>query len=249
MTTEPTVPSPASEPDHVVFRLRRTFVWGSAGLLAGFVLGIGTARWMVPNSADAREAAAPLAVAMPLPSAMDTTPKVIDVSGRPARGRADAPVTIVEFTDYECPFCRDYFSKTLPAITEKYGDRIRYVVMHYPLETLHANAVGAAEAAECAADQGKFWEYHDALFTAESLTGVSLRALAGTMKLDTRRFTTCLDMREKSRLVQKDVALGTSLGVTGTPTFFVNGRVLEGAQPLPLIERAIDDAFAAAARK
>lgn len=249
MTTEPTVPPSDSQPDHVVLRLRRTFVWGGAGLLAGFVLGISAARWMIPTSADAREPTAGVAAAMPLPPGGDTAPKAIDVSGRPARGRPDAAVTIVEFTDYECPFCRDYFSKTLPAITEKYGERIRYVVMNYPLETLHANAVGAAEAAECAADQGKFWEYHDALFTTPSLTAVSLRALAGTMKLDSRKFTTCLDMREKSRLVQKDVALGTSLGVTGTPTFFVNGRILEGAQPLPIIEKAIDDAFAAAAKK
>ena len=256
METEPS----GSQPDnaveeHMVFRVRRTHVFGAAGLVAGFVLGVGAARVaLVPPTTRApvdsgpTARAAAIAAAKPAPPAPDTARKVIDVAGRPTRGPVSAPVTIVEFTDYECPFCRQYFAQTLPAIMEKYGSRVRYVVMNYPLESLHAHANGASQAAECAADQGKFWEYHDALFVAPSLTRRNLRRLAGKVKLDRKAFGTCLDSGAKTKLVQAHVALGTSLGVTGTPSFFINGHMIEGALPLPLLEQAIDSAFAAVAK-
>lgn len=152
-------------------------------------------------------------------------------------------MTIVEFTDYECPFCRQHFAQVLPALLKTYGDRVRYVVMNYPIPSLHPFATEAAAAVECAAAQGKFWEYHDLVFASADLGRPSLRKLAATARLNADLFGACLDSREVAALVEAHVNLGTSLGVTGTPTFFINGRLLEGAHPLPVLKQAIDRAL------
>ncbi|MEN8160537.1 MAG: thioredoxin domain-containing protein [Myxococcota bacterium] len=162
----------------------------------------------------------------------------------PARGPADAPVTIVEFSDYQCPFCRRA-EPTLEQVLERYEGKIRFVFRHFPLDRIHPQARGASEAAACADKQGKFWEYHAALFAENAqLDRPGLDALAEQLGLDTAAFASCLEDDATKQLVEKDLQAGTAAGVTGTPAFFINGIPLRGAVPAADFERIIDQELA-----
>jgi len=159
----------------------------------------------------------------------------------PALGPATAPVTIVEFSDFECPFCTR-IHPTLKQVMDDYDGRVRLVFRQFPLHALHPRAQKAAEASLCADDQGKFWEMHDAMFENSSgLDVASLKARAGELGLDEDEFGTCLDSGQFADQVASDVAAGRALGVSGTPALFINGRFLSGAQPFDVIARVIDD--------
>jgi protein-disulfide isomerase len=168
-----------------------------------------------------------------------TTVKV-SVSGRPSRGPEGAKVTVVEFTDYECPFCKRHFNETYPALIAAYEGRIRYVVRNFPLAR-HPLAPKAAEAAECAHEQGRFWEYHDVLFRTEALDLESLKRHATGLGLDRSRFDQCLDSGAKAEVVRQDMEDGRRYGVSATPTFFINGEKLTGAKSLDVFRKMIDD--------
>ena len=252
--------------------VRPWLLFGGIGLLAGFILGIGTARYehaqyvvaQVQATADAERlatvAAARPARAQRALSALESVPDSADESedtatvhvvmtaGRPARGPDTAPVTIVEFTDYECPYCRRHFLETLPLVFAQYGDRVKYVVMNLPIPRLHPDALAAAEAAECATDQGRFWEYHDRLFVASALDRPALDSIAAQMHLDTTAFATCMDTRATEERVMSHIAQARSLGATGTPAFFVNGRMFVGAYPFDDFKGIIESAMARAKR-
>ncbi|HUR35679.1 MAG TPA: thioredoxin domain-containing protein [Vicinamibacterales bacterium] len=163
--------------------------------------------------------------------------------GRPPRGAASAPIEIIEFSDFQCPFCQRA-NPTVDQVLKTYGDRVKFVYRHYPLPN-HPNARTSAEAAACAQVQGKFWEYHDQLFANPAkLTDPDLKAHAAAIGLDTAKFNTCFDNRQQKPGVDKDVADGEAVGVTGTPAFFINGRSLEGAQPFESFKRVIDEELA-----
>lgn len=163
--------------------------------------------------------------------------------GRPPRGPANAPVTLVEFSDFQCPFCQRA-NPTVQQVLKTYGDRIRFVYRHYPLPN-HPNARPAAEAAACAQDQGKFWEYHDTLFANPSkLSDADLKQHAAALGLDTAAFNRCVDSHAHKADVDADMTAANELGVTGTPAFFINGRALEGAQPFDAFKRIIDEELA-----
>ena len=165
----------------------------------------------------------------------------IDLEGRPVLGPADAPVTIVEYTDYGCPWCAKYAEETYPKLIAEHGDRIRYSVRNFPVAVLHPQAPKAAEAAECAADQDQFWVYHDLLFQNRTKLDVpSLKAYAAQLNLDGERFDVCLDSGEKTELVNADFQEGLANGVRGTPTFFLNGRRLVVAQPLEVFAALVN---------
>ena len=167
----------------------------------------------------------------------------VGYEGRPYRGPADAPVVLVEFADYECPFCGRFFRETYPTLISEYGDRMRYVFRNYPLSNLHPNASKAAEGGECAFDQDMFWEYHDLLLQRQAALDVpSLKRYAAELGLDLERFSTCLDSGQKIDVVATDLQDGLGYGVTGTPTFFINGRKLVGAQVLPVFRNLIEQA-------
>lgn len=169
----------------------------------------------------------------------------LDIEGAPVRGAADAPVTIVEFSDFHCPFCRSV-QPTLTTLLERYPGKVRLVYKHLPLDDLHPQARRASEASWCADRQGKFWEFHDALYRAGS-SDASDTAMAGLAKgvgLDEAQFTTCMNGPEASRMVARDTEQGQTLGLTGTPGFFINGRELTGAQPLEAFVRVIDEELA-----
>ena len=158
------------------------------------------------------------------------------------KGDKNAPVTIVEFSDYECPFCVRFYSQTLNQIDEQYikTGKVRLVYRDYPL-SIHANAPKAGEAAECAGEQDKYYEMHDLLFENGVSGGVdSYKTFAGQIGLDQAKFDECLDSGAMASEVQKDFADGSAYGVQGTPAFFVNGKLISGAQPFPVFQQAIE---------
>jgi protein-disulfide isomerase len=171
----------------------------------------------------------------------------VDIAGAPYKGPANAPVTLVEFSDFHCPFCKQIEdNNTLTQLLSKYGDQLKLVWIDYPIDQLHPQARKAHEAARCAGDQGKFWEYHKALYTGGPKSGDQLKTVAQQVALDMASFDACLSSGKYQAAVQKDVDQGKRLSVTGTPTFFVNGRPLIGAQPLDAFARVIDDEVARA---
>ena len=150
---------------------------------------------------------------------------------------------MVEFVDFECPFCGRYARDTLPQLRREYGDRIRYVSRQFPLD-IHPDAVGAARAAECANEQGRYWQLHDLLFAHQDALGK--RDLAGYAQkagLDMGSYATCLRAPATRARVERDLEDGRRYGVTGTPTFFINGRVIRGAQPYAQIKSQLDAAL------
>jgi protein-disulfide isomerase len=152
----------------------------------------------------------------------------------------NAQVTIEEFSDFQCPFCGSAYS-TVKQLQNEYGSKINLVFKQFPLASLHPYAEKAAEASECARDQGKFWQYYDILFTNQNaLTVDDFKKYASQLGLDSGKFNTCLDTGAKTSVVQKDLQEGQSRGVTGTPTFFINGEKLVGAQPIDSFKSIID---------
>ena len=152
----------------------------------------------------------------------------IDIAGAPSRGSQMATVTIVEFSDFECPFCGRFFP-TLKQIKDTYGDRIQIVYRQFPLPNLHPSAFKAAEASLCANEQGEFWAFHDLLFQEQSRLAVrDLKEKAGRLGLNQRKFDNCLDTGRYVQQVQDDMAAGRTAGVTGTPALFVNGIPIKG---------------------
>ncbi len=164
----------------------------------------------------------------------------VSVADRPFHGPPDAPVTIVEFTDYLCPFCRRYAVGTLPAVLAAQGDRVRYVVRNFPVQPVNDMALPAAEAVECAYREGGFWEYREAVFRDTApLTPERLAALAAQTALDTAAFDRCVRGRESRAVVERDLLDAWSYGVSGTPTFFVNGRRFRGLRSREQLERFV----------
>jgi protein-disulfide isomerase len=178
------------------------------------------------------------------PSAPGSKPSADGVPSvdHPQRGPADAPVTIVEYSDYQCPYCSQA-EGTLRQVLHDYGDQVRLVYMDFPLRN-HAQAMGAAQAARCAGEQGHFWEYHDALLSAQArLSPYMLVNLAGQLGLDAASFGACVSEGRYQDAIRADMAAGARAGASGTPTFFVNGHPLRGApsyaQFAATIERAL----------
>jgi protein-disulfide isomerase len=164
--------------------------------------------------------------------------------GRPSRGSDRASVEVIEFSDFQCPFCQRAHP-VVEQVLKTYGDRIKFVYRHYPLPN-HPDARPAAEASACAEAQGKFWEYHDRLFANPAKLGAAdLKAHAAALGLDTAAFNTCVDNRQQKPGVDADVSAADAVGVTGTPAFFINGRSIEGAQPFEVFKRVIDEELAA----
>lgn len=173
----------------------------------------------------------------------------IVADGRPSKGPDDAPVTIVEFSDFECPYCAALFP-TLQQVMADYKDKARLVYLQFPLADIHPNALKAAEASLCALDQNKFWQMHDAMFTDRAnLTIKDLRQKASALSLDMETFDACLDSGKKFSSVRDDVSQGSMAGVTGTPALLINGRLLVGNQPSSEIRRIIEDELQRAAMK
>lgn len=164
--------------------------------------------------------------------------KQVEAKG-PARGPDNAPVTVVEFSDFQCPFCGRAHD-TVEQVMQAYAGKVRLVFRQFPLD-MHKNAGKAAEAALCANEQGKFWEYHDVLFkNQQTLEIAQLKDHANGVGLDQAKFASCLDSGKFAKAVQDDMAAGQQVGVSGTPAFFINGVMLSGAMPFDEFKRVID---------
>jgi len=177
-------------------------------------------------------------------------PKV-EITADPSRikGNPDAPITIVEFADFQCPYCQSV-QPTLKAIMDKYQGKVRLGFRDYPLRQIHPQAQQAAEASRCAGAQGKFWEYHDLLYAKQGkLNLASLKEQARTATLDMAGFEACLANGKFRPLIDSDLQSGSIAGVSGTPAFYINGVALIGAQPLAAFEKVIETALAGAASK
>jgi protein-disulfide isomerase len=177
-------------------------------------------------------------ITLPEPPKPPAERKQVAATG-PAKGPEGAPVTIVEFSDFQCPFCSRAIG-TVDEVLKAYPDKVRLVFRQFPLE-FHKQAPKAAEASLCAHDQGKFWEMHDKLFANQKALEVpALKGYAKELGLDAAKFDKCLDSGEKAATVQADMADGQKVGVNGTPAFFINGILLSGAQPFEEFKSVID---------
>lgn len=162
-------------------------------------------------------------------------------------GDPKAPVTLIEYGDYQCPFCARFFSDTESLIREDYikTGKVKMVYREFPLDSIHPYARSAAEAARCAKDQGKYWAYHDALFDRQAqIPNLDFVKLAGELGLETAGFKKCVESRKYKDEVQEDLQDGIAAGVQGTPTTFINGKPLFGAQPYTVFKEIIDQLLA-----
>ena len=224
--------------DAVTFAIKKSTLNAAFIVVISFASGFGSA-WFIFGRSSATSPQASNQTAFEQP--VDFRP---DLRGRPSLGPEDAPVTIVEFTDYECPFCGRHFRETLPQLLGEYEGTIKYVVLNFPISSIHPFAQQAAEAAECAHDQGQFWEHHDVLFQNQAALDIrSLKTYAQGIGLEAEQFDTCLDSGAKADLVLADFDDGVSYGVTGTPAFFINGQILVGAYPFDQFQILIDEAL------
>jgi len=165
----------------------------------------------------------------------------IPVDDDPVLGSEGAPITIVEFSDYECPYCRQWHSEVYTQLMDTYGDQIRFVYRDFPLESIHANARPATEAANCALEQGEFWDFHDKLFSMElGLSPSAYQEYASQLDLDLDEFQECIDSGRYQQEVQSDFEFAANLGVRSTPTFFINGIAVVGAQPFEIFQQVIE---------
>jgi protein-disulfide isomerase len=191
--------------------------------------------------------------ANPAAPADNTVPGGDKVVGRLANsmGQENAPVTIIEYSDFNCGFCKKFHADTFSRIVDDYvkTGQVKVSYKHYPF--LAQSSVWKAEAAECAAEQGKFWDYHNALFDGrvsgqgdELAVKQALTQLAGELQLDATQFNECMTAGKATTLVQADATEGQQMRVQGTPTFLINGKLLVGAQPYEAFKQAIDAALA-----
>ena len=158
-------------------------------------------------------------------------------------GNPNAPLTIIEYSDFQCPFCARHSFETFPQLKKEYVDtgKVKIVFKNFPLP-FHQNAEIAAEASECALEQGKFWKYKENLFENQENLGVDdLKKCAQDLGLDTQRFNSCLDSKKYETEVKSDLQEGQIAGVSGTPTFFIDGQILVGAQPFSEFQRIIEE--------
>jgi len=179
---------------------------------------------------------------------MITPPKEeVAIGNAPVEGSRDAAVKVVEFADYECPYCRKV-QPTIDKLRKQYGSRVAFAFKDFPLP-MHKHAEKAAEAARCANAQGKFWDFHDKLFSADSLEIAEMKTYARSLNLDGAKFDKCLDSGGEAAGIQKDQAEGSRLGLTGTPTFFVNGHFISGNVSYETLQGLVDQELAAGATK
>jgi protein-disulfide isomerase len=169
------------------------------------------------------------------------SPPKMQVGYDPARvrGNPKAPVMIVEFSDFQCPYCHQV-EPVVKELLAKYGDKVSLAYRDLPLKQIHPQAEVAAEASRCAGEQGKYWDYHDQLFSVSKLDRDALLEYARNLKLDDKQFDSCLTTGKYRADIEKDSREGTQAGITGTPTFFINGVVLSGAEPKETFARIID---------
>lgn len=214
-------------PDVIVIR-RSTLYGGIFIAVVFFLLGLLVGRYVLPAGGKAGAETGSLMEALGVSA------------DEPAWGPADARIVIVEYSDFQCPYCKMFMENTYARLRQMYSDQVRFIYRDFPLDSIHPRARPAAEAAQCAHEQGKFWEYHDLLFAnQQALETSDLKRYAQQIGLNMEQFNTCVDTRKYQASVEADVQAGLRQNVTGTPTFFINGQALVGAQPLEAFQAVI----------
>jgi protein-disulfide isomerase len=164
--------------------------------------------------------------------------------GFPSIGPEDAPITIVEFSDYQCPFCRRWHEEVYQPLMNAYSGKIRLVYRHLPLTSIHPDALPAAEAAMCAGEQNAYWPFHEKLFSSDSLNNAVYVQYAQELNLDMTAFESCVTEHKYKPAIESDSDFALNLGASSTPTFFINGVPIVGAQPLSVFQQVIDKELA-----
>jgi protein-disulfide isomerase len=213
------------------------------GILVGYVAWGRTATAAAVTAAAAQQPSGPV-VEAPQPTQSPYKRYDIPTDGHPSLGPDNAKIVIVEFSDFQCPFCRRFHSETYRALLDAYPGQIRFVYRNLPLTSIHPNAMPAAIASLCANDQNAYWKFHDKLFDNETLDETTYIQYATDLGLDVKTFTTCLSSGTHDAEIQKDMDFALGLGVQSTPTFFINGLAIVGAQPLVNFKQIIDKEIA-----
>ncbi|MEO5886351.1 MAG: DsbA family protein [Anaerolineales bacterium] len=217
----------------------------AAGMLVGYVTwGTGTPGEAVQSSQTANQASGPVGEAPVVTEEAQYIRYDIPTQGAYAFGPEDAPITIVEFSDFQCPFCRRWHEEVYEPLLALYPGKIRMVYRHLPLTSIHPEAFSAAEAAMCAGEQDSFWQYHEKLFSSETLSSEIYTQYAQELSLDTTSFEACMTEHRYQEAIQTDSDFAIDLGISSTPTFFINGLALVGAQPLDAFKQVIDKELA-----
>ena len=205
-----------------------------------FALGIGSGYLIWGRTPPATATPAALATATVQVRRYD-----VPVDDDPFIGPEDAPITIIEFSDYQCPYCKKWHDEVLDQLLANYPDQIRFVYRDFPLISLHPGAAPAAEAADCAGEQGSYWPFYQALFSMKyDLTTEAYQQYAAELGLDTQAFAECLADRRYEPEVMGDYNYAVNLGISSTPTFFINGIPIVGAQPYEVFKQLIDKELA-----
>ena len=214
----------------------------AVGVLLGYVV------WgYQPNESQAQASGQPSGAAIAEAPATEAPQFVrydIPTKGFPSLGPADAPITIVEFSDYQCPFCRRWHEEVYEPLLAAYPGKIRMVYRHLPLTSIHPDAQAAAEAAMCAGDQDAYWTFHNKLFSSDSLSTQTFLQYAQDLSLNAEQFQSCITERKYKDAVEADSDFAVNLGIRSTPTFFINGLAVVGAQPLEVFQQVIDKELA-----
>lgn len=238
---------PIDDPD-ATFTFKRSHFYAlmtvfafAAGILLGYVVwGFDPA---AGGSGSVAQAAGPVVEAT-----VTEEPQFVryDVAsdGFPSIGPEDAPITIVEFSDYQCPYCRRWHDEVYQPLLNAYPGKIRLVYRQFPLTSIHPDAFPAAEAAMCAGAQNAYWPYHDKLFSSSSLGDSVYMGYAQELGLNMNEFKSCIEEQTYKDAIQSDLDFAVNLGVRSTPTFFINGLAVVGAQPLDIFKQVIDQELA-----
>ncbi len=218
----------------------------AVGILLGYVVwGRDTAAIVANAETNSAQPAAAAPVAeVPVTEEPQFTRYDIPTEGYPSLGPDDAPIVIVEFSDFQCPFCRRFHDETYDALLNAYPGQIRFVYRNLPLTSIHPDAMPSAIASLCANDQNAYWDYHSKLFSSETLTRETFVQYATDLSLNVEEFTACLDSGKHDEFIQQDMEFALNLGVQSTPTFFINGLAVVGAQPLSTFTQIIDQELA-----
>lgn len=218
--------------------------WWYFLLVVFFGLGLGTGYllWgLTPQNGSETTSAGQESAAADPNTPRKVTRYPITTDDDPAYGPADAPITIIEFSDFECPYCQRWHAEVWPQLKEAYPDQIRLVYRDFPLYSIHPNAGPAAEAANCAGEQNQYWEFHDLLFSgANGLGTEAYQSYANSLGLDMDLFNECVESRKFEAEVDADYQYAAGIGIQSTPTFFINGVALIGAQPFEVFQELID---------
>jgi protein-disulfide isomerase len=226
------------------FTFKRSHFYAVVTVLA-FAVGVLLGYVVWGYDASGERATAPGQVAeAPATEAPNFKRYDVPTKGFYAIGPDNAPITIVEFSDYQCPFCRRWHQEVYEPLLAAYPGKIKLVYRNLPLTSIHPDAMGAAEAAMCAGEQDAYWQYHEKLFNGETLGSQAYLQYAQELSLNMDKFQSCLNDHKYKPAIESDSDFAVNMGISSTPTFFINGLAVVGAQPLSVFKQVIDKELA-----